>query len=235
MLSSKIYNIYKLAACLLLLLLFMTAGKLFALDLDLNKFLSEIPVIADGKNLEEIGEGLFQDAGVLYSLIILDLDAQDLEAEEVARNIALIKASHKLALYIGRSKLDKNKFEVDDVLESTLFNYYSNFIKGTERAADVINGKVFALAWLDAETVKQLENLDLNNKLFINDYLNNALEADSLSIEILDNIYLNFNLNLSSDNLIRMGRLYRSAGDKVKALNAFKLAKSRYHEENRLK
>ncbi|MBR0097377.1 MAG: hypothetical protein IJP88_09360, partial [Synergistaceae bacterium] len=176
-----------------------------------------------------------KDAGVLYSLIILDLDAQDLEAEEVARNIALIKASHKLALHIGRSKLDKNKFEVDDALESALFNYYLNFIKGTERAADVINNKVFALAWLDADTVKQLENLDLNNKLFINNYLNNALEADSLSIEILDNIYLNFNLNLSSGNLIKMGRLYRAAGDKVKALNAFRLARKRYHEENRLK
>ncbi|MBQ3376704.1 MAG: hypothetical protein IJG62_00375 [Synergistaceae bacterium] len=234
MLSSRIYKIiYKLAACLLLL--FMTAGRLFALDLDLNKFLSEIPAIADGKNLEEIDEGLFKDAGVLYSLIILDLDAQDLEAEEIARNIALVKASHKLALYIGRSKLDKNKFEVDDALESALFNYYLNFIKGTERAADVINNKVFALAWLDADTVKQLENLDLNNKLFINNYLNNALEADSLSVEILDNIYLNFNLNLSSGNLIKMGRLYRAAGDKVKALNAFRLARKRYHEENRLK
>ena len=253
--SNRIYK-FKL---LILIFCFAVTGRLVAADdlsLNLNKFLAEIPAVN-----KDAHENLFKNiiidndikysgcidaAGVLYSLVIMDYGGGDADAEDAARSIAAFKASSRLAFYIGRAKADKNIFKLNNALENALFNYYLDFInnnkvRGMERAADIIDNKIFALAWLNSETVKALETLNLNDKLFIENCLNNCFDyckelvSAERCIEALNelNELESLKFDLSSDNLMRMGRLYREAGDKSKALNAFRLARKRYHEENK--
>ena len=170
--SIRISNsIFRAIAVLLLVALPASASDIQGA---VHSFTSEIPSlpktlgdVLSANLVHTLGDSSLSSArisGRVYSLAVSSISKDSQEFGIHAQNIALIKARMHLAFVVGQGGIDRKLFRYDDALGNALLAYYQHEISthgmtGIQTAADIIDGYVLGLAWLDEHTAETLADI----------------------------------------------------------------------------